>query len=303
MPNCCTSPQQQFFVRNDGDEPLANDTRATVTLPAGVISAPGLQQIRDYLHRTGFSGLAYSVPLLGDEWQTRDGNYPKRLSRLAYKNSEQLRLPPEVLSHIGCIARDHSKQASTAIEITRRLNLSSAAFGNRGSCWWGSGGYGYSRCAFKTNGGFGLRSFGDGNPEHNSNSYVTGRAWVLPLKLDQYRGDLTPTFATMTPDAFLVFNGYGELGGYTAPRILAHMTGWTYRKTGFACRQMYVNAGGYLVAPEDLVAQQLPAGSTLELSVERHASLFEREQAAATRAAEQQTADSLLACFSRHTGN
>ncbi len=49
MPNCCASPQRQFLIRNDGYEPLENDTRATITLPAGVISAPGLTQIRNNL--------------------------------------------------------------------------------------------------------------------------------------------------------------------------------------------------------------------------------------------------------------
>ena len=32
---CCSSPQLSFTIRNDGCEPLANDTRVTVTLPAG----------------------------------------------------------------------------------------------------------------------------------------------------------------------------------------------------------------------------------------------------------------------------
>ncbi len=152
--------------------------------------------------------------------------------------------------------------------------MSAYEFGNEGSCWWGE--YGDSRCALKSNGGFGLRSFSaDGSGYYGG---VTGRAWVLPLRWDlpEQHGNLTPTFETMTPDAFAVFNGYGDLSDYTAPRIMAHLAGWTYRKISFSCSPMWVNSGGYLVAPEDTVRQQ---GDSLRLSVDTHAQLLQQEQA------------------------
>jgi len=271
---CCTSPQLKFAVRNDGCEPLANDTRITVTLPAGTISAEGLAAIRNYLlcqrHRENgeylhqYTNLAYDLDKLGDQWQTRTGNFTRRLSRHAYQD-HQIKVTQDVMSQVGVIARDHSTQVSVAIEVTRDLNMGASEFYHEDSCWWGS--YGESRCALKTNGGLGLRSFdGYGN--------VSGRAWVLPLRRDE-RGKLVPTFDTMTPDAFVVFNGYGDLSGYAAPRILAHMAGWTYRKIGFSAEPMYVNAGGYLVAPED-IAEQYTDGS-LDLDISQHSNLFERE--------------------------
>lgn len=276
---CCSSPQPVFRIRNDGAPPLANDTRVTVTLPAGEISAEGITAIRRYLEEeasihyrkgdiTG-SGKLYDLSCqiedrVGVQWQTRAGNFTKRLSAVAYKQ-HGLKLTVSQLSQVGVLAREHSKSVDMAVEVTRKLNLSSGAFYNEGSCWWGS--YGESRCALKTSGGFALRSFapvGGG---------VTGRAWVMPLRLSE-SGCLTPTFDTETPDAFVVFNGYGVLDGYTAPRIVAHMAGWTYKKIGFSCDPMYINANGYLVAPEE-IAQRT---SELYLEVRRHSDLYETEK-------------------------
>jgi hypothetical protein len=264
---CCASPQPEFTVRNDGCEPLRNDTRAVITLPAGVISAEGLTAIRDYLLYTACEpAVGYDLGKVGDAWQLKNGNYTKRLSRMAYTD-HKIKLTPETLSQVGCIAREHSAQVSTQIEVTRDLNQDADYFYHDGSCWWNS--YAESRCALKTNGGFGLRSF------NSSSGIVSGRAWVLPLKLTE-RGRLGPTFETMTPDAFAVFNGYGGLSGYAAPRILAHMAGWTYRKIDFECSPMYVNPGGYLVAPEE-IAERYTDG-TLHLSGSQHSDLYGREQ-------------------------
>lgn len=262
---CCESPQQEFAVRNDGDEPLANDTRIAVTLPAGTISAEGLTAISRYLRDQGHFDVSYDLGELGDEWQTRGGNFAKRLSRLAYQRY-QAKITPDVLSQVGCIARDHSNAVSVTVEVSRDLNASAASWYYEDSCYWGS--YYESRCALKTNGGLGLRSF--------SHGCVSGRAWVLPLRLDE-AGKLVPTFNTLTPDAFVVFNGYGDLAGYAAPRIVAHMAGWTYRKVSFSADPVYVNSGGYLVAPES-IAEQYTDGS-LYLSVSQHSRLFDIETA------------------------
>ena len=276
----CASPQTRFAVRNDGREPLANDTRATVTLAGGIISDEGIAAIRDELWRHActqgdsdlmgkMQNLAYDLHELGSEWQTSRGNYTKRLSRLAYQRYGA-KLAPEVVSQVGCIASDHSKAVDYEIDVTRKLNMSAADFYHEDSCWWGS--YSKSRCALKTNGGFGLRSL--------SGAFsVTGRAWVMPLR-KKANGQLTPTFETMTPDAFVVFNGYGDLSGYQPARIMAHMAGWTYSKIDFECSPMYVNSGGYLVADEETVRTV----KSLYLDVDRHSYLFETERELANAA-------------------
>jgi hypothetical protein len=266
---CCESPQPEFKIRNDGCEPLAHDTRATITLPAGVIDNEGLKAIREYLRSHldyPARDVIYDLESLDAQWQTRRGNYTRRLSSLAHRN-HGAKLSQEILSQVGVIAREHSNAVSVEIEITRDLNMSASDFYHDDSCWWGS--YYESRCALKTNGGFGLRSF-------NNWGNVTGRAWVMPLRQDE-RGRLTPTFETETPAAFVVFNGYGDLGGYAPARIMAHMAGWTYRKIGFDCSPMYINAGGYLVAPEE-IAEQYTDGH-LSLSVDQHSRLYHTETA------------------------
>ena len=257
----CESPQQRFSIRN-GSGLLANDTRATVTLPGGVISGEGLEKIRRHLWVRGLP--TWTLENLDSQWQTKTGNYTKRLSRHMY-TTHQVKLTPDILSQVGCIARDHSTPVDVTVEFTRDLNQPAYYFYNEDSCWWGS--YSDSRCALKTNGGLAMRSF-DG-------SEITGRAWILPLRQDVH-GKLTPTFDTQNPDAFMVFNGYGDLDGYTAPRVLAYMTGWTYRKTGFGCDHMYINSGGYLVAPENLAEQY--TNRNVHLSVEKHARLYDTEK-------------------------
>jgi hypothetical protein len=263
---CCESPQTAFAIRNDGDEPLANDTRITITLPVGTISGEGMTAIARYLRDQGHYDVSYDLDQIGDQWQTRAGNFTKRLSRHAHV-AHQSKLTPETLSQVGCIARDHSTAVSVAIEVSRELNQDAGYWYHEDSCYWGS--YSESRCALKTNGAFGLRSL-------DSDGDATGRAWVMPLRRDE-SGHMRPTFDTMTPDAFVVFNGYGDLSGYAAPRIVAHMAGWTYRKIDFNVDPMYINAaGGYLVAPEDIAAPY--TDGSLYLSVRQHSSLFETER-------------------------
>lgn len=298
----CYSPVPHFKVRNDGHGMLRENERTTVTLAAGVISDEGVAAIGDALRDHGnalseeikvrdewgtitnleevcaarqpWHDLSFQLYLLDQKWQTKDGNYTKRLSRQAYKN-HKLKIPADLLSQIGNIGSEHSRAVDHAIEVTRDLNLSAEDFGHEGSCWWTE--YSYSRCALKTNGGFGLRSF-DGR------GYVTGRAWVLPVRLlpDRAPGDrraFTPTFETEKPDAFVVFNGYHALSGYTPARIMAHMAGVTYRKVSLEIEPMYVNSGSaYLIAAEEIAAPY--TDGSLYLDLEQHSDLFDDEQAA-----------------------
>jgi hypothetical protein len=291
---CCESPAPVFTVPNDGQPPLRNDTRGPVTLPAGIISDEGIGAIASLIRQHGYQEaqelypgddnpfhvdpqriahrhkwdlLSYSlVEDVGVQWQGKRGNFTKRLSKHAYEAG--LKIPPDVLSRIGNLAADHSRGSDIQVETTRYLNEPPGNFANDESCWWSSE---YrSRCALKTNGGFALRSY-DGN------GYVSGRAWVMPLRRGD-TGQWEPTFETMTPDAYVVFNGYEALAGYTGPRILAQMTGWTYRKIGWSCSPMWINSeSGYLVACEE-IAQQFQDGAYIGLDLWYHSDLYEAEQ-------------------------
>jgi hypothetical protein len=280
-----------FRVRNDGHEPLANDVSTTVTLPSGVISDEGLTQIAAHLRwwgrreadphasdyydvREKWNNLSHRLDEIDRRWQTREGNFTKRLSRFAYKQ-HGLKIPPDVLSEIGNMASQQSAGASYRVAFTRNLNLPAWDFANEGSCWWGS--YAASRCALKSNGGFALRTF-------NQYDGVTGRAWVMPLRLVGTLPDsaeLAPTFETLDADAFIVFNGYGDMHGYTPARIMAHLAGMTYRKVCFQPGEsvMYVNnETGYLVAPEEIADRYNDGEVYLELAV--HSNLFAQENQA-----------------------
>lgn len=297
----CESPQLHFEIRNDGDEPLANDTRTTLSLPAGIISAEGLTAIGSYLREfsatlterdpdTGartqpyhdYQQLSWRLEEIGEKWQAKDGSYTKRLSRFAYK-AFGLKVHPEVVSQVGNIASAHSKGVEVRIETTRKFNMSAYDFYHGSSCWWQS--YYEGRCALKSNGGFALRTF-------TESGSIAGRAWVMPLRLkdrqptfelvDNTPG-LTPTFETLAPDAFVIFNGYGDLDGYAGARIISHMAGMTYRKVEFNCymndyanEDMYVNSNaGYLVTTEE-IAEHYTDGS-LTLNVDKHSNLHYTE--------------------------
>ena len=274
--SCCESRVTNFRVQNNGDGLLKNDKKVKITLAAGEISTEGLEVIRKAVLRqrrivdtddeyNKWGALSDDLSGLGNQWQTKEGNYSKRLSRFAYKRGG-LKVPPELMTQVGNAARDHSIAVDFTIAVTRKLNLSARDFAHPESCWWTS--YSTGRCMLKTNGGFGIRTFNGRD--------VSGRAWVFPLK-KRDNGELTPTYETATPDAFVVFNGYGDLTGYAPARIMAHMNGMTYRKVEFNSEPMYVNSGsGYLIGPEELVAPY--TDGRLSISMQKHSSLFELEQ-------------------------
>lgn len=282
--SCCGSGAERFSIRNGDNGALSNDTPTEVSLPSGTISEEGLQAIMSLVYAqsydattTGEAGswrvLSRSLEELGTTWQTRKGNYAKRLSNMAYKK-HALKVPPTVMSQIGNIASDHSQPVGFTIEATRKLNNTATYFAHSGSCWWSS--YSASRCILKTNGGLALRTLEHGRP--------TGRAWVMPLK---NMGTVTaprlvPTYETLEPAGYVVFNGYGALGGYAAARVLAHMAGMTYRKVRFTCEGMYVNGeSGYVVAHEEL-ANHYTDGRLYIDDAPRHSRLLREERAAQT---------------------
>lgn len=289
----CEAPAQTFWVRNGDGPALRNDTRARISLGGDSISDEGLNAICYYLrHQSAEAAmpsldpsvshvmvmvqLVGHVESLGAQWQTRQGNYPKRLSRLAYKRFN-LKLSPETLSQVGNIARAHSRPIDFDIEVTRDLNMSAEEFANDGSCWWPGGEVDHvsSRCALKNNGGFGLRTFTEVKTGTYDWPRVEGRAWVLPLRVD-LRGDLSPTFEPRCAEAFVVFNGYGDLDGFSGARLIAHMAKMSYSKITFRCGPMYINGDfGYLVASEEILAEH----DRVSLNLDPHSNLFHTEAA------------------------
>lgn len=237
----CEAEHLSFALRNNGYEPLRNDVRAEITLPAGTVDEEGLRRITTYVRDHVSYGASYVVASIGDVWQSKEGNYTRRLSRAIYKATGE-KLTPAVMSELGNIGSAHAARTSSfSVELSRDLNLSAEAWGNSSSCWWEGSQYGVSRCAFKASGGFGLRDF-------DTYGRTIGRVWVQPLDSSGQ-----PTHDTDTAESFVVFNAYGSLEGYIGARIIAYMTGLTYKRIGFTFSPAYVNNNmGVLVAAEPI---------------------------------------------------
>ena len=263
--DCECEPPVTDFTFIDGvkaDEPFY------VSLPEGIIDENGLSQIENHLWADRHYEAVPFMGKIGREWKNAKGTYPKRLNR-AYYNATKNSLPDKIMERIGVIARSNSNGQDLTLEVTRNLNLDPDDFAHGGSCWWGE--YSSSRCALKTNGGFGLRSFADGE--------VTGRAWVMPMTLAD--GWLSPTFDTEHPDALLVFNGYGDLSEGAAARVVAMAYGMTYRKVRLRMEPMYINSdSGYLITPEGDATSD---GDSVTIDLDAHANLYYTERTAAER--------------------
>lgn len=241
----CEAPRPKFTFPANGNGTVRQNERLRVTLPSGTISKEGVQEIKyavtgSNLHPDGHDWLFVdTIHNIDPTWQKKDGNYTRRLSKALYKE-HNVKVPPALLSEIGNIARRHTSTTNSFhVEFTRDLNGSAEDFYHDDSCWWSS--HAYSRCAFKSWGGVGLRSF-----ENDNIDYPNGRAWVQPLD-----SDMRPTHDTANAFAYMVYNGYGKLDGYNAVRIVAHLTGRTYRKIPLSFQPQFVNGDmGYLVADE-----------------------------------------------------
>ena len=277
---CCESPKQEFFLRiKDGS--ISQDERLTVTLPEGITST-GFYQIRDLVYShvrsleappTGWRRAVEKIrgETIGAEWVTDKGTLPKRISRFLHREAG-ISLPATVLAEIGNVAKRDARSGEFHVEVTRDLNLDASEFAHGGSCWWTE--YAVSRCILKTNGGFGLRSFG-------SDGWATGRSWVMPMKRQLSGPILTPTFNTDDPDAYVVFNNYGDLDEGLGPVVFAHMLGWVPRRIDFSVDDMWVNhddargiRSGHLITPTAEDFADLPS---LRLSIADHSSLYRDE--------------------------
>lgn len=245
------SGQTQQVKINEGeisDEGLSAIDR----LLQAELVAEGEEALR-YWEKIGYQA-ATRVCQVGREWKNAKGTYPKRLRSAVYKNLD-VKIPDALLSKIGDLARDHSTGIDVEVQITRDLNRTAEEFGNDESCWWDlAADYSYSRCTLKSNGGFGLIVPG-------RYGICEGRAWVLPLAEDE-AGALVPTFGEAA--AYVVFNAYGDLEERRGVRVMAALTGWSWKSVPLSRDrwEMYINGeddgennrvGGYLVAPDGVL--------------------------------------------------
>lgn len=249
----CVAPHEAFRFWTRGGT-VREDERFVVELPAGTIDAEGIAAIEQRL-RVAYDGdwemrqqSRLAVEEVGHLWQSKRGNFTKRLSRALYERG--LKVDAQTLADVGNLARSHSSDsASWNVEFTRDLNQPAYAFAHEDSCWWGS--ESQSRCALKSWGGLAMRTFAD-----EANGYTpaspSGRIWVQPLN-----AHLEPTHDTLNAHAYVLYNGYGDLGGSWVPaRIIAHLRSMSYKKVSFSADNQSVNNGsGYLVSDETTLSE------------------------------------------------
>lgn len=284
----CESPMRAFSIdvtdANGGT--LTHDTVLRVALEDTVDSYVVDQIRHDVLSwvRTQESARENWIYLDGPlrfadpTYKTAEGVYAKRVRKVVYETTKEysqffekpLSLPADLLASIGTKAREASKPLEFNVMITRDLDNDPEFYANEDSCWWTD--YAYSRCTLKSNAGFALLARERGRWGENT----TGRTWVIPCEIGE-DNRLVPTFAKA--QAYMVFNGYGDLEEGVGARLLAHMTGWavTSRRPTFRTSDanMYINTDDCrVVVPAGLADQRFFAPQGLE----QHASLPVPEQ-------------------------
>lgn len=283
--NCnCQSTRQAFtFPIKGGTEAVESGEVVTVEFPDGQISEHGMGAIATAVwtwhtrsYPCDYSSAFYAsqevsqrindaISGMDPTWQTKQGNLTKRVQKLLYKDYG-VKATPELITKIGNIAKEHtSTETSFKVQFSRDLNASADHWYHGSSCWWG--GYSFSRCRLKGAHGLGMRVLKDSAVsgryyDHSKACMVdapdittqvcTGRVWLIPLD-----SNLQATPDTMQAHAYLAFNAYGNVDGFGYARIIAAMTGLSYRQVAFEAseKSMYVNRGrrgpvGYLIAPQ-----------------------------------------------------
>lgn len=273
----CEAPRRRFAFPANGAGTIGEDERLTVHLPRGEVDEAGLLAIKRLVAQSspGRGQEAYAaVDSIGATWQTKRGNFTRRLSSALHKVG--VKVGDGVLSEVGNLARAHSSgEAAWEVELTRDLNQSAGDFYHGESCWWGSSdSYGGSRCCLKQWGGLGMRTYADADSPTYS---PTGRAWVQPLG-----ADLRPTHDANGARAYVVYNGYGQLEGYTAARIVAYLTGYTYRRVTLDVGGQFVNGDvGYLIADESTCEAIHSLSYSYDAHDVRDARTFDQKESAA----------------------
>jgi hypothetical protein len=287
---CCESPAQDFTFPCL-DDVVGPEERVTVDLERGKLTAVGRAKIVQYLLRVAqnygdvtvrdtrawkmyHTALEVDRDVIGRDVKTPEGTYTTRLKRYAYKNWA-LKIDADIMTEVGNMVFANSRAGNYTVEVTRDLNKNPSEFGNTNSCWWTN--YKSARCALKTNGGLALRSM--------NGDAVTGRVWVMPLKIG-VDGEWAPTFDTHV-EAYFVFNGYGDLTETVGPQVLMAMVAdsiegeVTYIRTTPTVSRYYVNSNsGYLVGS----ANMLKAHPRLTMNLTEHSDLFRRENSVTKRA-------------------
>lgn len=247
---------------------IHSDEIKEVTTGGGEVTAQGFAQIRRLVSaktggNLGLGGIDLSEIDRDDfdrRWQNAEGNMPKRIAKVLL-TQRHMKLTEDLMAEIGNLAKQYtSKPGTHRISLTRNINGPRGEFVNDNSCWWSD--YWYSRCTLKGMGGFGVRlwvthAVNKINPNTGGVIAVTedrpvGRAWMIPVALtnnpaDKARYGAWKPDAMLPAPAYVIFNAYDGRSSHDRAelfdfaRIIAQMTGKSYRKVGFRAPHMYIN--------------------------------------------------------------
>ena len=224
------------------------NNQQTVAIPSNLVDNGARTKITHLLADTfGVTPPAdYVTPDFWD-WTTKRGNFTKRLNK--WLKSHGHKASNDFLGTVGSIAGLSVTETHTyTFDFDRRITWRAGDFGDHGSCFTSRGGSNSAAVdMIRDNGGFALRFY-------NEEGKGIARSWVAPHE-----------------GLHVVFNGYNRTSasGDYAPadglstlaqaRILAHITGGTYRKVS-VCNNgdedgtLYTNSGnGYLIGDFDAI--------------------------------------------------
>jgi hypothetical protein len=203
------------------------------------------------------------------DWQTKEGNMPKRIAKILLME-HHLKLTDELMAELGNIAKAYTTRPSVQrVRLDRAIGRDRHEYVNDNSCWWTD--YWYSRCTLKSLGGMAIRCY------NGDDKLATARGWLIPLWYGEaYSTGWKPEPDLAKANGYVVFNVYdrnGKLEAMHLGRMVAQMTGKSYKRVALGVHAMYVNGtermgrAGY--SGSVLIAEQSLCDKTREISITR----------------------------------
>lgn len=216
-------------------------TPQTVCIPKGEIELTTLKEINTQLRNLGLMGVPLEEghePSTWTHWLIAHGpicgTWPKRYAKWV-RCQYGREYDPATLGKVGSIVGAHVESFhSRTVDLTDRLDWNAGDFGDEGSCYWGD--RSHARDILEYHDALALRYYDEANHHQG-----VARCWL----------------STHRPEGLIAWNAYGTVRLVTSARLLATTLGLSYthidlHNNGRATGTVYINAGGYLIAPEEI---------------------------------------------------
>lgn len=189
---------------------------------------------KDYILPDDFD---WNWNLTGKDKYGLQGSLTKRISNYYFKKFK-IKISADVMSIIGNkLNKELTSEATVYFDMTNNLERGRDYFYNGSSCWFGSA----------SNGRYFLMDFGGGAirllSDEKEGSFPVGRCWFCPI---------------LDGKALVLFNEYGQAGLFSYARMLANISGLSYKRivlhdTGDL---VYLNHydNNYIIGPVDIIS-------------------------------------------------